>query len=81
MEAHLTARQKQSRVRIRSAPAHGKLCQSLAGSPPRMAQYHVLVSDGMYKCKKYTEILIIYRGKNSYPHSVTFYEGDLMPFC
>jgi hypothetical protein len=46
-KAHLTAMQK-SRVRIRP---HFKLCQSLGGLPPGMAEYCVLASEGRQRYK------------------------------
>ncbi len=39
-----------------SPPAQGKLCQSLGGLPPGMAEYRGLASDGRQRYKKYKYI-------------------------
>jgi hypothetical protein len=38
-----------------SSPAHGKLCYSLGGLLPRMAQYRVLASEGRQRYLVYTK--------------------------
>jgi hypothetical protein len=51
--AHLTAMQKSGiRIRLLQSPAHGKLCQSLGGLPPGIAEYRVLASEWLQRYVK-----------------------------
>ncbi len=50
---------QQSRIRIRLPPAYGKLCQSLGGLPPGMAQCRGLTSTGRQSTKIHRFLLYI----------------------
>jgi hypothetical protein len=52
-----------------SSPAHGKLCYSLGGLPPRMAQYRVLASEGRQRYSVYTK-----KNLNIYRKNIFFFK-------